>query len=130
MFYKLNNLIKCAILYKKRLFKLNLNKIELHYVNTLIKLNVIKFIKKNDNTFNKRNMYYVYISYYDNNPIFENIVNMYKCSKPIYITLKNLKKTTFNKNVIIILSTNKGIMTNFEACKNSIGGRIISKILI
>jgi len=49
MFYRLINNIKIAIIYKKKLIRLNLNKTEINFLKILLKLNIIKFIKKNKN---------------------------------------------------------------------------------
>ena len=42
--------------------------------------------------------------------------------------LKQLKKTFYRKNNILILSTNKGVVDTNFCVKNSCGGLILSKI--
>ena len=90
MFYRLINNIKIAIIYKKKLIRLNLNKTEINFLKILLKLNIIKFIKKN-----KNNRYDIIINHNNN---FKNIKNLFKPGQKISISLNELKKLTFKKN--------------------------------
>lgn len=120
MFYKLINNIKISIIYKKKLIRLNLNKKELILIKILIKLNIIKFIKHY-----KNNKFDIIINQNNN---FKNIKNLFKPGQKISISKNELQKITSKNNLILILSTNKGILTNFEALKKKTSGFLIMKI--
>src|SRR5688572_24250820 len=123
MFFKLINLLKINFLYKKKKFKKNINKTELKFCKKLIELNIIKYIKHN-----KKNNFIIYLNYFNGKPLYSNLKNLYRKNKIIYINYKFLKKYTFKNNYILILSTNKGIFTNFDIIKKKIGGLLILKI--
>ena len=122
MFYKCTNSLKLAIIYNKKGFIIQNNKNNINFFKSFIKLGIIKFIKI------EKIYIKVYINYINNKPIFKNITNLYKPGRKMYVSLKNLKKINDKHNWIIILSTNQGIMNNFEAVKKKIGGVIIAKI--
>jgi len=122
MHCRLINLIKLNLIYKKKFIRLKLNKYELKLIKILIKVNVIKFIKKNEDKYD------IFLSYFDEKPIFQNLINVSKPSKPIFISCKTLKYITNKYKIVIILSTNKGLLTNFEAIQNNIGGMVILKL--
>lgn len=118
------NIIKTTIKSNKKGFILQNNKSNLRILTAFLKIGVIKFIKKN--TKNKNLL--VYINYFDNKPIFTNIINMFKPSNKKFINLKNLKNLSYNKKYIIILSTSKGILNNYEAINANVGGLVIAEI--
>lgn len=122
MFYNCINLIKISIKHKKRGFIINNTKKNINILKVFIKINVIKFINI------KNNKIIVYINYKNNKPIFINIINLFKNSNKKFISLKNLKKISLKHNWIFILSTNKGIINNYEALKLNIGGLVLAKI--
>jgi len=122
MFYKCTNRIKLAILYNKKGFTIQNNKNNINILKVFIKLNVIKFVKIEENKI------LVFINYINNRPIFNNITNLFKPGHKIYISLKNLKKINSKKKWILILSTSKGILNNFEAVNKNVGGLLITKI--
>jgi ribosomal protein S8 len=124
MYYNIINLIKMGYLYKKKNLKIKIYKNQQQLLKILIQLNMIKFLKKIDNY----NNYMIYLTYVNNKPIFSNIKNLYKPSKIYYITLKNLIKFNKNNRSIILMSTNKGVMTNFEAINLKCGGILIAKL--
>jgi len=119
MFYKIINLIKVNYILKKKKLKTKLNKKDFEIIKLFMKLNLIKFVKKDNKYFD------IYFKYAKNNIMFFNIKNMYKPSKPTFINIKEIKKINKKNNNIFILSTNKGVITNFEAEKNNIGGVLI-----
>lgn len=110
--------------FKKKKLKINLSKKETKILKIFLKLNIIRLIK------NKKNTYSIYFQYVNNEPIFNNILNMYKPSKPFFINLKQIIKINKKNNYIFYLSTNKGVITNFEAEKYKIGGIVILEIKI
>jgi ribosomal protein S8 len=124
MFYKITNIVKLNYMLKRNKIKIKLNKNDFKIIKIFIKLNIIKNIKKNKNNF------YIYFRYVKNNPVFYSIKNIYKPSKPVFINFKEIKKINKKNNSIFILSTNKGLITNFEAEKNKTGGIIITLIHI
>lgn len=116
------NLIKLNLIYKKRVLRTKLNKYEFNLIKSLIKVNLIKFIRKN-------NFYYdIFLNYLGEKPLFSNIKNTYKSSKLIFISNKKLKYITNRYKIIFILSTSKGILTNYEAIEMGVGGLIILKL--
>jgi ribosomal protein S8 len=126
MFYKLINLIKINYNLKKKklILKYNLSKNDFKIAKLFIQLNIIKIIKKEENKL------VIYFTYRKNNPVFYNIKNLYKPSRPFFINLNQILKINKKNNNIFILSTNKGLMTNFEAEKNKVGGILIFTLKI
>lgn len=113
------NLIKLNLIYKKKVIKYKYNKKNTNIIKKLIILNIIKYVKK------QKNNIYLYI----NNLYKHNYINnLYKPSRCLFIKSKIIKKLTLKKKWIFLLSTNKGIITNFEALKKKIGGIILLKI--
>lgn len=120
MFHKIINSIKNNYNLKNSyLIITKLNKNDYKIIKLFMKLNVVKTLKI------KNKKYYLYLKYKNNNTILGNIKNLHKPSKPYFLNLKELKKINKKKNNIFILSTNKGLITNFEAEKNKIGGLVI-----
>jgi len=119
MDYKLINLIKLNLIYKKKVLKYTIKKNNINIIKILITLNIIKYVKKNN-----KNVY-IYI----NNFIKHNFIkNLYKPSKKIFLKNEIIKKLTIKKKWIFLVSTNKGILTNFEAIKKNLGGVMLLKI--
>jgi ribosomal protein S8 len=117
------NIIKINLLLKKKIVKLKLNKYQLKLIKSLIKINIIKFVKKKSNS-----NFIIYLNYLNEKPIFQNIINIYKPSKPILVSFKLLKNMTNKHKIILILNTNKGLLTNFEAIQLKIGGQLLLKL--
>jgi ribosomal protein S8 len=117
MYYRVINIIKLHSLLKNKIIKIKLNKNDFKIINIFIKLNIIKYIKKY-----KRDTYHVYLN---NDIIYNGIINLNKSSKPTTITLNNLIKINKKKNNIFYLSTNMGVINNFEAEKQKVGGFLI-----
>lgn len=125
MFYKITNLIKYNYELKNTYIKITkLNKNDFKIINLFIKFNIVKYVKKNNNK------YYIYLKYFKNKVIFKNIKNLYKPSKPFFLKVSEIIKLNKKKNKIFVLSTNKGLITNYEAEKNKIGGIPILIIIV
>lgn len=124
MFFTITNLIKINYHLKKKNLKIKLNKKEVQILKIFLKLNIIRLIK------NKKNTYNIHFQYINNEQIFKNIKNIYKPSKPFFINLKQIIKINKKNNYIFFLSTNKGIISNFEAEKYKIGGILILQVKI
>lgn len=121
MFYKLINAVKFNALIREKNFFVDNNKNNLKFIELLIKLNIIKYIKI------KNRLIFIEIN---KNIIFKNIKNMYKPSKLVYIDQKNIKKITYKKGGIFILSTDKGLMTNLESINRNVGGVLLAYLII
>lgn len=120
MFFKLINKIKLALKYKKKIIRTKLNKKDMNLIKIFVKLNLIKIIKKCEH-----NNYNIILN---NNCLLKNIKNLYKPSSKYAISYKELKKITTKKKLLIILSTNKGLITNLESIKKKTSGILIMKL--
>lgn len=118
MFFEIINKIKNSIKFKKKKLRIKINKNDKHLIKILIKLNFIKYIKHN-----KNNIYDIFLN---NCTFLKNIQNLYKPSAKHSISRKELIKLSFKKKWILILSTNKGILTNFETIKKKTSGILIA----
>lgn len=125
MFFKIINTIKINYLLKKKNLKIKLNKKDISILKIFLKLNIIKLIKHNSN-----NVFEISFQYINNDIIFKNIKNLNKPSKPTILNLKQILEVNKKKNHILFLSTNKGLINNFEAEKYKIGGVLILQIKI
>ena len=121
MFFKTINKIKNSYHHNLDFIKLDLNKKEFILINIFIKLGVLKKVVF------KEGKYFIYFHYINNKKVFF-IKNIHTPSNKKYLKLTTLKKLTIKKNWILILSTNKGVMTSVEATKKNVGGLIIAKI--
>ena len=115
------NLIKMTIKHKKKGFIINNNKKNLNIIKAFLKINIIKFIKI------KENKLIVYINYFNNKPVFKNILNIFKPGNKKYLTLKNLKKINKKYNWVFLISSSKGIINSYEAATLKTGGLILAK---
>lgn len=120
--YNCINLIKISVSKNKKGFVIINNTKNINIVKVFLKINIIKFVRIKDNYI------FAYINYVNNKPIFKNIINMFKPSKKRFISLKELEKIKKKHNWILILSTNKGLINNFEAVNFKVGGLLIAKI--
>jgi ribosomal protein S8 len=125
MFYKIINTIKINYILKKKNLKIKLNKKDIQILKIFLKLNIIKLIKQNNN-----NIFDISFQYINGEVVFKNIKNLNKPSKPTIINLKQILEINKKKNCILFLSTNKGLINNFEAERYKIGGIIILQIKI
>lgn len=122
--WKIFNDIKSGYHHNKKYIKITIFKKDLNIIKIFIKLNIVKKIYKYN-----VNKYIVEFNYENNKKIFL-IQNIFKPSQKKTIKLKTLKNTFHKKNNLLILSTNKGVITSYEAVKYKIGGLLLSKILI
>lgn len=127
MFFKIINLIKLNNVFKKKTIKASLTKSDIHLLKFFMKYNLISSVKKLENT-KKNNKFIISINKNDKNKNI-NIINLYQPSKPVFINLKNLIKYNKKKNILLILSTHKGLITNFEAENLKIGGLLVLKFI-
>lgn len=113
MFFNIINIINTNLIKKNKNLIFKLKKNELNFLKIFIKLNIIKFIK------NYKNKYIIKLNLLNKKKLIFNLKNFYKPSKIKYVKYKNIKKN----NNIIILSTNKGIITNYS--KKKLGGIVL-----
>lgn len=113
---------------KKKKLKLKIFKKDLKIVQIFIKLNLIKIIKNDLNS--NSILITIYFVYLSGEPVFRSIKNLNKPSKMNIINYKQLSKFNKKNNSLFLMSTSKGLLTNFEAEKYRIGGNIILKIKI
>ena len=67
------------------------------------------------------------LKYFDGNPAIKEITRISKPGMRVYSAIKNLP--SFKNNMgISILSTSKGVMTNFSAKDLNIGGEVLCKV--
>jgi ribosomal protein S8 len=118
-------MIKINYILKKKNLKIKLNKKDITILKIFLKLNIIKLIKQSDN-----NVFNISFQYVNNDIIFKNIKNLNKPSRPSIVNLKQIIEINKKKNHILFLSTNKGLINNFEAEKYKIGGILVLQIKI
>jgi ribosomal protein S8 len=121
MFFKTLNKIKINNIIKKKILLININKNEKPFLKKLIKLNIIKFI------FKYNNKYILILNFFKKNKLIFNIKNLYKPSNNKVLKYKNINKIN-KKNKIILLTSNKGVVNNYEAGKKKIGGVLLAYI--
>ena len=120
MFYKIINIIKLNLQLKNKIIKIKLVKSDFKILKIFIQLNIIKNIK-----LYKNNLYLIKLN---NNTLLKNLINLYKPSRPNKINLKSIIKINRKKSNLFYLSTNIGIINNFEAEKNKVGGILLLKV--
>ena len=93
--------------------------------NVLLKENYIKSVSKKKRLNNK--MLEIGILYADDKPKVQGVQRISKFSKRVYQKSNLLKpfKSGYGK---VILSTNKGILTDRQAAKEKVGGEVLFKI--
>lgn len=112
----LNNIVNKLNTSNKNIIKIDVKSKNKNLLKILIKINFIKYIYKNNDK------YYAVINYLNKKKLFK-IKNIYKKSQEKIIKFKNLKKVKTN-NKILFISTNKGVLNNFESMKKKTGGII------
>jgi ribosomal protein S8 len=93
----------------------------LKFLNIVYKLGYIRGF-----SFVTNNKIKVYLKYIKNTSVLRNIYSISKSSRKFYITYKSLKGTIINNFVFVngfmLISTNKGILTDVEAMFIKKGG--------
>lgn len=69
----------------------------------------------------------VSLSYYNDKPVIKLVKVISKPSRKVYSSIKSLPQS-FNGLGIKILSTSKGVMTDFDAKKSGVGGEVLCEI--
>ncbi|BBA85251.1 30S ribosomal protein S8 [endosymbiont of Sipalinus gigas] len=99
-----------------------------------IKLSIIEILKKegfiknyNVLILDKKCYIKIFLKYFNNIPVIEELKRISKPSLRIYTNLFRIKKN-INKFGIFIISTSKGIMTDYNCCELKLGGELICYI--
>lgn len=117
------NIIKVGYLTRSVFVKLSYCKKNLKILNFLLKYGIIKKF------FVKKNQIILWLRYINNKPLIYDIKIISKKGFRKYVNITKLKH--LNNKIgtdIIILSTNKGFLTNIEAQSLNIGGELLFKI--
>jgi ribosomal protein S8 len=120
MFFKIINKIKIGLKYNKKMIRTKINKNDFNLIKIFLKLNILKIVKKNN--------YNIFDIFINNKYLLKNIKNLYKPSSKKFICYKELKKLTTKKKWLLILSTNKGLITNLDAIKKKTSGILLIKL--
>lgn len=117
---KMINLLITNYFYKKKYTKIADNLTVHNVCKQLIKLNVIKYSVVQNKT---------RIIFFQTNTLGIKLKNFFKTSAKKFITINELKSVGKNKKITLIISTNKGVMTNIEAIKNNVGGVLLIGVM-
>ncbi len=117
--------IKNAGIVKRETVSFPYSKIKMAILETLLKSNFIKAVSKKGKKIVKT--LEVTLSYDGNFPKISEVKRISKTSKRVYIKSEDIHSVR-NGFGIMILSTNKGIMTGEMAKKEKVGGEVICKI--
>ena len=69
----------------------------------------------------------VKLKYHNNSSVINNIVRVSKPGCRCYYQYKNISKA-YNGLGIFIISTSKGVMTDYDACKLKVGGEVLCRV--
>lgn len=112
--------------------KSKLYEIDLYYPTPLICLNILNVLYKEGyirglkKTYKNNNLHLKVLLKYDiqGSPVIKNIERISKPSRKVYTSIKSLWKINSGAG-IFLLSTPKGVLTDFEARKFNVGGEIL-----
>jgi ribosomal protein S8 len=122
MFFNIINLIRLNVIKRKKILIINNNNKKINlFLKNFIKLNLIKFSIK------KKNKIILVINILKNNKLLFKLKNLYLNSNLKKIKYHNIKKIN-EKNIIIYITSNKGIINNYEAKNKKIGGILLFQI--
>lgn len=77
---------------------------------------------------NKQGLLRVYLAYASGDiPVLKGIQRVSKPGLRKYFDREEVRQSTFNSRGMMIVSTSKGVMTNFEASKQGIGGEVVMR---
>jgi len=118
--------LKNASISKQEVVSVDYNKLCLGVVKLLYKEGFIQSfsIKKISFSSNVELKIFITLRYFNNKPIFKNLKIVSTPSRLNYLNIKDLSKIS-NKKIILILSTNKGLLTSLECKKHKIGGKLL-----
>ena len=73
------------------------------------------------------NFFEIELKYYNGKPVISEIKRVSKPGRRVYSSIKNLQKT-YNGLGISILSTPRGVMSDYEAREANVGGEVLCSI--
>ena len=118
--------LKNASISKQEVVSTGYNNLCLAVVKLLYKEGFIQSfsIKKVSFNSNVELKIFITLRYFNNKPIFKNLKIVSTPSRLNYLNIKDLSKIS-NKKIVLILSTNKGLLTSLECKKHKIGGKLL-----
>jgi len=118
--------LKNASLSKQEVISIDYNKLCLDVVKLLYKEGFIQSFSIKKISFGSNTQFKIFITlrYFNNKPIFKNLKIVSTPSRLNYLNIKDLSKIS-NKKIILILSTNRGLLTSLECKKHKIGGKLL-----
>ncbi len=118
--------LKNASISKQEVISTDYNNLCLAVVKLLYKEGFIQSfsIKKVSFNSNVELKIFITLRYFNNKPIFKNLRIVSTPSRLNYLNIKDLSKIS-NKKIVLILSTNKGLLTSLECKKHKIGGKLL-----
>lgn len=118
--------LKNASISKQEVISTDYNNLCLAVVKLLYKEGFIQSFSIKKVSFNSNVGLKIFITlrYFNNKPIFKNLRIVSTPSRLNYLNIKDLSKIS-NKKIVLILSTNKGLLTSLECKKHKIGGKLL-----
>ena len=118
--------LKNASISKQEVISTDYNNLCLAVVKLLYKEGFIQSFSIKRVSFNSNVELKIFITlrYFNNKPIFKNLRIVSTPSRLNYLNIKDLSKIS-NKKIVLILSTNKGLLTSLECKKHKIGGKLL-----
>ena len=118
--------LKNASISKQEVISTDYNNLCLAVVKLLYKEGFIQSFSIKKVSFNPNVELKIFITlrYFNNKPIFKNLRIVSTPSRLNYLNIKDLSKIS-NKKIVLILSTNKGLLTSLECKKHKIGGKLL-----
>lgn len=120
---KFINIIKLAVIHKKKTCKISYHKIYLNFLNKLIDVNLIKSYRIVKNT--------IYINFIkvDGDLIYGTLTNFYKPRNCKSISIQFLKKNLKNfKKGLYFIMTSYGLKTHLDSIKENKSGFLLFKL--
>lgn len=125
LFASLVSSLKNALLKKKANFIAHFSKFNLLFSYFCLKKKYFSRVEIYNLNYMENKGHYVLsitINYIDDETPFYNIINLYSKCRPIYLTVKKLKRLYEIEKSLYFLSTSMGILTTTEALSNNVGG--------
>ncbi len=88
----------------------------------------IKGVEVSDDEANPNKKYlHIHLKYFEGEPVIRKIKRVSKCGRRQYASIKSLPKF-FNGLGIAILSTSKGVISDYEARQQNVGGEVLCSV--
>ena len=76
---------------------------------------------------NNKSELVIELKYYEGEPVIKELKRQSKCGRRMYANMSNMPKVR-NGLGVSILSTSKGVMSDFEARQQNVGGEVICSV--